>query len=73
MASLYQHVPFRQDTSFLAIGERTNANGSKAFREAMLAERLGRLRARSPGTRPATARTCSTCASTTSAATASPT
>ncbi|HEX2314202.1 MAG TPA: methionine synthase [Thermomonospora sp.] len=38
-ASLYQHVPFRQDTSYLAIGERTNANGSKAFREAMLAER----------------------------------
>ncbi|MCO5974879.1 methionine synthase [Actinoallomurus soli] len=35
-ASLYQHVPFRQDTSYLAIGERTNANGSKAFREAML-------------------------------------
>ncbi|MEU8271985.1 homocysteine S-methyltransferase family protein, partial [Sphaerisporangium sp. NPDC049002] len=27
-ASLYQHVPFRQDTSYLAIGERTNANGS---------------------------------------------
>ncbi|MCW2901503.1 MAG: methionine synthase, partial [Streptosporangiaceae bacterium] len=38
-ASLYQHVPFRQDTSYLAIGERTNANGSKAFRDAMLAER----------------------------------
>ncbi|RCG29746.1 methionine synthase [Sphaerisporangium album] len=37
-ASLYQAVPFRQDTSYLAIGERTNANGSKAFREAMLAE-----------------------------------
>ncbi len=37
VASLYQHVPFRQDTAFLAIGERTNANGSKAFREAMLA------------------------------------
>ncbi|MFC0863759.1 methionine synthase [Sphaerimonospora cavernae] len=36
-ASLYQSVPFRQDTSYLAIGERTNANGSKAFREAMLA------------------------------------
>ncbi|ADG88566.1 methionine synthase [Thermobispora bispora] len=36
-ASLYQHVPFRQDTSCLMIGERTNANGSKAFREAMLA------------------------------------
>ncbi|WP_189167891.1 dihydropteroate synthase, partial [Sphaerisporangium melleum] len=32
----YAHVPFRQDTSYLAIGERTNANGSKAFREAML-------------------------------------
>ncbi|WP_405149868.1 methionine synthase [Sphaerisporangium sp. NBC_01403] len=37
-ASLYQHVPFRQDTSYLAIGERCNTNGSKAFREAMLAE-----------------------------------
>ena len=39
VASLYKHVPFRQDTSFLAIGERTNANGSKAFREALLAGR----------------------------------
>jgi 5-methyltetrahydrofolate--homocysteine methyltransferase len=37
IASLYQHVPFRQDTSYLSIGERTNANGSKVFREAMLA------------------------------------
>ncbi|MCT9820752.1 homocysteine S-methyltransferase family protein [Microbacterium sp. W1N] len=36
VASLYQHVPFAQDASYLAIGERTNANGSKAFREAML-------------------------------------
>ncbi|MEG2885766.1 MAG: methionine synthase, partial [Aurantimicrobium sp.] len=36
VASLYQHVPFTQDNAFLAIGERTNANGSKAFREAML-------------------------------------
>ncbi len=36
VASLYQHVPFQQDASYLAIGERTNANGSKAFREAML-------------------------------------
>jgi 5-methyltetrahydrofolate--homocysteine methyltransferase len=35
-ASLYQTVPFQQDTSYLAIGERTNANGSKKFREAML-------------------------------------
>jgi 5-methyltetrahydrofolate--homocysteine methyltransferase len=39
VSSLYQHVPFRQDTAFLAIGERTNANGSKAFREALLAGR----------------------------------
>jgi 5-methyltetrahydrofolate--homocysteine methyltransferase len=39
VASLYQHVAFRQDTSFLAIGERTNANGSKAFREALIAGR----------------------------------
>jgi 5-methyltetrahydrofolate--homocysteine methyltransferase len=38
IASLYQSVPFRQDTAYLSIGERTNANGSKAFREAMLAE-----------------------------------
>ncbi|WP_225845717.1 methionine synthase [Streptomyces sp. HPF1205] len=35
-ASLYQAVPFRQDTAYLAIGERTNANGSKKFRDAML-------------------------------------
>src|SRR6266700_114949 len=40
VASLYQHVPFRQDTAFLSIGERTNANGSKAFREAMLEGRF---------------------------------
>ena len=38
-ASLYQAVPFRQDTAYLSIGERTNANGSKAFREAMLEQR----------------------------------
>ena len=37
-ASLYSHVPFKQDNSFLVIGERTNANGSRAFRDAMLAE-----------------------------------
>ncbi|MBA2444760.1 MAG: methionine synthase, partial [Nocardioidaceae bacterium] len=36
-SSLYQQVPFRQDTSYLSIGERTNANGSRAFRDAMLA------------------------------------
>ncbi len=37
-SSLYTAVPFDQDASFLVIGERTNSNGSKAFREAMLAE-----------------------------------
>ncbi|MBB5873815.1 5-methyltetrahydrofolate--homocysteine methyltransferase [Allocatelliglobosispora scoriae] len=36
IASLYHHVPFQQDASVLMVGERTNANGSKAFREAML-------------------------------------
>jgi 5-methyltetrahydrofolate--homocysteine methyltransferase len=37
-ASIYTAVPFQQDTSFLVVGERTNANGSKKFREAMLAD-----------------------------------
>ncbi|MCR5976478.1 methionine synthase [Gordonia jinghuaiqii] len=36
-SSLYSAVPFDQDASFLVIGERTNTNGSKAFREAMIA------------------------------------
>ncbi|TBR16501.1 MAG: methionine synthase, partial [Chitinophagaceae bacterium] len=36
-ASLYSAVPFRQDAGVLMIGERTNTNGSKAFREAMIA------------------------------------
>ncbi|MGH3754935.1 MAG: methionine synthase [Pseudonocardiaceae bacterium] len=40
VSSLYAAVPFRQDASVLMIGERTNATGSKAFREAMLAERF---------------------------------
>src|SRR5664280_2092095 len=35
-ASIYTQVSFEQDTSFLVVGERTNANGSKKFREAML-------------------------------------
>src|SRR5690349_1958573 len=37
-SSIYSHVPFKQDLAYLAVGERTNANGSKKFREAMLAE-----------------------------------
>ncbi|WP_225727592.1 MULTISPECIES: methionine synthase [unclassified Nocardia] len=38
VSSMYTAVPFEQDASIMMIGERTNANGSKAFREAMLAE-----------------------------------
>ena len=37
-SSLYQFVPFRQENTYLSIGERTNANGSRAFRDALLAE-----------------------------------
>ena len=37
-SSLYQFVPFRQDQAYMAIGERANANGSRAFRDALLAE-----------------------------------
>ena len=37
VSSIYSPVTIEQDLSFLIIGERTNANGSKAFREAMLA------------------------------------
>jgi 5-methyltetrahydrofolate--homocysteine methyltransferase len=36
-SSIYSHVPYHQELAYLAIGERTNANGSKKFREAMLA------------------------------------
>ena len=36
LASLFGEVALRQETSYLSIGERTNANGSKLFREAML-------------------------------------
>ena len=38
LASLYQHQPFDQTMTYLSIGERTNANGSRAFRDAMLEE-----------------------------------
>ncbi|ALG84840.1 methionine synthase [Gordonia phthalatica] len=37
ISSLYTAVSFDQDVSFLVIAERTNSNGSKAFREAMIA------------------------------------
>ena len=36
VTSLYSPVTIEQENSFLIIGERTNAMGSKAFREAML-------------------------------------
>ncbi|MEA3503545.1 MAG: methionine synthase [Actinomycetota bacterium] len=36
IASIYSATPIVQDTSFLIVGERTNANGSRAFRDAML-------------------------------------
>jgi 5-methyltetrahydrofolate--homocysteine methyltransferase len=37
-SSLYQSVPFRQELTYMSIGERTNANGSRAFRDALLAQ-----------------------------------
>ncbi len=36
-ASLYVSVPLQQDQSFLIVGERTNANGSRQFRDLLLA------------------------------------
>ena len=38
VSSLYSATPVRQDRTYLAVGERANANGSRAFREAMTAE-----------------------------------
>ena len=35
-SSLYTSVPFEQDTSFLVVGERMNATGSRAFRDLLL-------------------------------------
>jgi 5-methyltetrahydrofolate--homocysteine methyltransferase len=35
-SSIYSHVPYHQELAYLAVGERTNANGSKKFRDAML-------------------------------------
>ncbi|MDE3007831.1 MAG: methionine synthase [Acidobacteriota bacterium] len=36
VASIYAPVSYQQDRSVLLVGERTNANGSKKFRDAML-------------------------------------
>ncbi|MBM3450841.1 MAG: methionine synthase, partial [Armatimonadetes bacterium] len=38
VASLYQATPLRQDMGILIIGERTNATGSKKFRELLFAD-----------------------------------
>lgn len=37
-SSLYQFQPYKQDSSFLIVGEKTNANGSRAFRDMLAAE-----------------------------------
>ncbi len=37
-SSLYQFQPYLQDASFLIVGEKTNANGSRAFRDMLAAE-----------------------------------
>ena len=37
-SSLYIPQPYRQDTSFLIVGERVNASGSKKMRDLLLAE-----------------------------------
>ncbi|MBK5224524.1 MAG: methionine synthase [Acidimicrobiia bacterium] len=36
VASIYSHTPYDQSPSFLVVGERTNANGSKRFKAALL-------------------------------------
>lgn len=38
LASLYSAVTIEQENTFLAIGERANANGSRAFRDLLLEE-----------------------------------
>ncbi|MEE8601901.1 methionine synthase [Euzebya tangerina] len=43
LASLYSSVPLKQELSFHIIGERLNANGSKAFREHLLAGDLDQM------------------------------
>ena len=40
-ASIYTRVPFDQDTSFLVVGERTNANGSQEVPRRHAGRRLG--------------------------------
>jgi 5-methyltetrahydrofolate--homocysteine methyltransferase len=44
VASIYSPVSYQQDRSVLLIGERTNANGSKKFRDGHARRRLGHVR-----------------------------
>ena len=37
-SSLYGFQPYEQDASYLVVGEKTNANGSRAFRDMLAAE-----------------------------------
>ena len=36
-SSIYSHVPYHQELTYLTVGERTTANGSRKFHDAMLA------------------------------------
>ena len=40
VSSIYTSTPIRQETSFLVVGERINATGSKAFRDLLIADDL---------------------------------
>ena len=48
VSSLYAPVPFRQDTSVLMVGERTNANGQQGLPRGDARAALGRLRRDGP-------------------------
>ena len=37
-SSIYRYVPYRQENAVFAVGERTNANGSRAFKRLLAAE-----------------------------------
>lgn len=37
-SSLYSFQPYEQDSSYLVVGEKTNANGSRAFKDMLAAE-----------------------------------
>ncbi len=43
VSSLYQAVPMRQDNSFLIVGERSNTNGSRKFKQLLLENDIDNL------------------------------